>query len=136
MKPKGWKIRELKESDLNKIACAGHDCEEKATHCEHSPFDVSGRSGISFFYLCPDHAGRILMEEAKRKARYGHNDWLFWRNKEGIPRAEKCTRESMKRCLLDIGTQGKFSLLAASSSISFRDNWKIGVNILNHFKYA
>lgn len=47
---------------------------------------------------------------AKRKARYGHRDWVVYRNLEGSI-AELKTPESVKRCLLASGTKGNWSLI-------------------------
>ena len=75
-------------------------------------------------------------ETAKQKARYGHNDWIVWRDKHGVSKSAKLTPETMKECLLDVGTQRKWSLVCASGHGTLRGFWKMGINILNQFKHG
>jgi hypothetical protein len=77
-----------------------------------------------------------LYETAKRKARYGHKDWIVWTDRTGTQHAERLSPASMKRCLLDVGTNGRFSKIGASTGISLLGYWRIGINIINQFKYA
>lgn len=46
---------------------------------------------------------------AQRKARYGHRQWVVWREPSGQDRAEPATADNLKRAMLDTGTQGKFT---------------------------
>lgn len=69
-------------------------------------------------------------------ARYGHKDWIVWTDKAAVQRSERLSRDSMKQCLLDVGTSGGFTEIAASSAHCMRGYWRMGVNILNQFKYG
>ena len=73
------------------------------------------------------------LAEVKKKARYGHRDWLFWQDK-GEQRAEVKSRDAIKRAMLATGTQGKFFLVSANSAILMSVNWRIGVIMLNNAK--
>jgi hypothetical protein len=47
-------------------------------------------------------------DTARRKSRYGHRQWIVWREPAGEYRAELATAANLKRAMLDTGTQGKF----------------------------
>lgn len=70
--------------------------------------------------------------KAKHMARYGHKDWIAWVDKRGVPQAEPCTAENLKRCLLESGTQGHWTLYSGISSM--RGSWWIGTNTLRQMK--
>lgn len=72
-----------------------------------------------------------LLTEVKRKARYGHKDWLLWVSKSGEEVAERLTAASMKRCLLDVGTQGKWTLIHANDGTLSRGYWWMGLNLFH-----
>jgi hypothetical protein len=71
---------------------------------------------------------------AQRKARYGHRDWIVWKNKAGESFAERLTAESMKRCLLDKGTQGRWLLVCASRGDYVLGFWWMGLNLIRQCK--
>jgi hypothetical protein len=64
---------------------------------------------------------------ARRKARYGHRNWIVWTDKQGQPQAEKVTPETMKRCLLDVGTKGKWMLVTADTGSLMKGFWYLGL---------
>jgi len=58
----------------------------------------------------------ITFEDVKRKARYGHKDWLCWFDKTGVARYAPKNLLSMKQCLLDSGTKGEWSIVCKSNA--------------------
>ena len=72
-----------------------------------------------------------LLAETRRKARYGHKDWLLWTSRDGKEVAERLTADSMKRCLLDVGTKGKWTLVCANDGILMRGFWRMGLNLFH-----
>jgi hypothetical protein len=76
------------------------------------------------------------VQTAKRMARYGHRDWLIWTPDGQETKSAKLSSGSIKQCLLEMGTKGRFSVISASTAISFRHGWRTGINILNQFKYG
>ena len=80
-------------------------------------------------------SGRYIYNEAKRKAVYGHRDWLVWTDRDGIQHADRKTYASTKRAMLAVGTQGQFYLIGATDGHSLIIQWRIAVNILHLCKY-
>lgn len=68
-----------------------------------------------------------VYETAKRKARYGHRDWLVWIGRDGKRYAAPRTAESLKAALLASGTQGKFSMYCANDAQGWNIGWWHGV---------
>lgn len=66
--------------------------------------------------------------EATKKARYGHKDWVWW-NGQALPKSP----ESMKRCLLDCGTKGNWTLICADGT-PMKGFWYLGINLLRHMQ--
>lgn len=56
--------------------------------------------------------------EAKRKATYGRNDWVFYSEKSGLQVAELLSVESLKRAMIAKGTKGKFTIFACPGKSS------------------
>ncbi len=80
--------------------------------------------------------GTEARELAIRKARYGHNDWIIWKDKTtGDWHAEKETSASVKRALLAVGTQGYYMCYTASKAWSLMYKWRMGVNAFTQLKY-
>lgn len=75
-------------------------------------------------------------EDAIRKAKYGHKTWLAWRDRQGHLQTARKTPESIKRCLLDVGTQGKWYLITANDGGLMLGFWWMGINLLNQYKYG
>jgi len=80
-------------------------------------------------------SGKSVYAEAKRKAVYGHRDWLVWTDRDGIQHADRKTYASTKRAMLAVGTQGRFSLIGATDGHSMIIRWRTAVNILHWCKY-
>lgn len=74
-----------------------------------------------------------VFQVAKRKARYGHRDWLVWTNRHGIRTSAVKSPESVKRCLLESGTKGRWSLIC-SDGAPMVGYWWIGLNLLRQMK--
>ena len=75
-----------------------------------------------------------LYQVTQRKARFGHNDWVYWRDRNGIAHAERKSIESVKRCLLDCGTNGSWTLIGANDGNGLKGTWRIGINLLAHMR--
>lgn len=73
---------------------------------------------------------------ARRKAKFGHSDWIVFSGKDGISQARRVSQLSLKECLLATGTAGKWYLIGASDGIGMIGSWRMGINILNQFKYG
>lgn len=81
-------------------------------------------------------SGKSVYAEAKRKAVYGHRDWIVWTDRDGIQHADRKTSASTKRAMLAVGTQGRFSLIGATDGVSMVIRWRTAVNILYQCKRA
>jgi hypothetical protein len=73
---------------------------------------------------------------ARRKAKFGHHDWIAWTGKDGIQQARRVSPSSVKECLLATGTAGRWYLIGASDGIGMIGWWRMGINIINQFKYG
>lgn len=67
------------------------------------------------------------METAVRKARYGHRDWLFWRDREGTARIGPADANNFKTAMLACGTQKGFTLIEGSNARFHRMTWPLAV---------
>src|SRR4051812_7729055 len=64
--------------------------------------------------------GKGAFEQAKRKARYGHRDWLVWTDCAVGQIAAPRTAESIKAAMLATGSQRPFFMLHASDACPMR----------------
>lgn len=78
--------------------------------------------------------GELRFQDAQRLARYGHRDYLTWRNRDGRYMVAKKSIESMKQCLLDCGTGGSWTLICANSGTPMKGFWWMGINIIRNMK--
>lgn len=76
------------------------------------------------------------LAEAKRKARYGHRDWVYWIDKSGIDHFALKSKDSVKQAMLATGTQGMWYIIDANSGVLFIARWWMGINIINQDKYG
>lgn len=76
----------------------------------------------------------MTFEEAQRKARYGHRDYIEVVGTEGET-YELLTVSSIKRALLAGGTKGKFMVIAANSAVLHINSWRIGLNMIRNAKH-
>lgn len=77
----------------------------------------------------------MTINDVARKARYGHNDWIVWNDREGVMQARRANREAVKAALLDIGTQGKWFIVGASTGHMHRYRFSDGCRIMRNAKY-
>lgn len=66
-----------------------------------------------------------VFQIAKRKSRYGHRDWIVWRERSGKQVAETFSAEAVKKAMLACGTAGHFFRL--SGGISYMVGWRSAV---------
>lgn len=77
-----------------------------------------------------------LWAMAERKARYGHRDWIVWRDRLGRLHAAAKTATSLKQALLDCGTQHAFTCIGANDGWRHVVTWPTGLNMLRQTKYG
>ncbi len=80
-------------------------------------------------------AGQELAK-AKRKARYGHRDWLYWRDKNGMPHAELKSEESLKEAMTALEESCLVTLLCASDGVGMIVNKDMANIMLGNIKYG
>lgn len=72
---------------------------------------------------------------ARNKARYGHRDWIVWKDKDGSGRAERLTAATMKECLLACGTKrGSWTLVCKNDGTGMMGFWWLGLNLIRQCK--
>jgi hypothetical protein len=76
--------------------------------------------------------GPTCYQQAIRKARFGHHDWIVYRDATGT-HAERKSPESVKRALLASGTKGNWSLICAGGT-PMKGFWWLGINLLAQMK--
>lgn len=69
------------------------------------------------------------LQDVQVKARFGHKDWIYWRQADGSSRAEWKSAESMKRALLATGTKGFWCLVTADDGHLMKGYWRLGITI-------
>ncbi len=74
------------------------------------------------------------LSKARRMARYSHKDWIVWVDASGKRVCARKTPESVKQCLLDRGTQGRWILVEASTASLHQGDWWTGCNIIRQMK--
>lgn len=73
----------------------------------------------------------MTFEEAKRKARYGHKDYIAIPTTDGEV-YERLTVATLKRAMLAAGTKGKLYVIGASNAVLYAHSWRIGVNMMRN----
>lgn len=76
----------------------------------------------------------MTFEEAKRKARYGHRDYIAIPTADGET-YERLTVANLKKAMLAAGTKGKIWVIGASNAILYAHSWRIGVNMIRNARY-
>lgn len=74
-----------------------------------------------------------------RKARYGHKDWLYWKDENGIEHAEIKTEDTLKQMLGSIKeNQGKglFLVIGKNDGVGMYVNEDIAQIMINNSKYG
>jgi hypothetical protein len=72
------------------------------------------------------------METAVRKARHGHRDWLYWRDRAGQAQIGPATAENLKAAMLACGTQKSFTLIEGNTTRFHKMTWPIAVTHRAH----
>lgn len=81
------------------------------------------------------YIGEDAREVAQHKARYGHKNWVVWKNKNNQWVAGVRTAETVKQAMLSTGTQGTFrAYLACDPSSPMFVDWSLGSMWLRHLK--
>lgn len=75
------------------------------------------------------YTGKDASWHAKKKARYGHKDWVVWLGKDGQQHTARKTAESVKAAMLANGTQGKFVMYYGDGTSALW-GWWMGCNYL------
>jgi hypothetical protein len=82
------------------------------------------------------YSGPEAFNEARKKAKFGHHDWITWIDKDGTRQARRVSQAAMKECLLAVGTKGKWWLICASDGVGMIGFWQMGLAIFNRYKYG
>lgn len=77
----------------------------------------------------------MILQDVERKARYGHKNWVVFRDSYGDERAAVATRDSIKAALLAVGSQGSFTLVHANCGTKSRMNWAMGIVAMRNVQY-
>lgn len=80
------------------------------------------------------YVGDGAFDYAKRMSRYGHKDWIVYRDRNGALNARRISAESVKLALLAVGTQGKFTLIPGDGSHNWIVSWHLGINFILNLK--
>lgn len=75
----------------------------------------------------------ITFQDAMRKSRFGRRDWISFKTRSGESVIEYCTPALIKRALLEVGTNGRFSII--SGGTPYLINWRLGVLRLRNSKF-
>lgn len=73
-------------------------------------------------------------DEAMRKAKFGHRDWIAIPTEDGEV-YEPISVRAIKRAMLAAGTRGKFTVLGASTAVHYAHSWRIGVNLIRNARH-
>jgi hypothetical protein len=74
-------------------------------------------------------------EIAGRKARYGHQAQLVWKNRDGSFGTAVRSSDAIRRALLAVGTKGRFTEIS-ERNIKFAYGWRDGIRMLRNAKYG
>jgi hypothetical protein len=79
--------------------------------------------------------GPTAYQDAKKKATYGHKSWIVWCTHDGEIFADYETPSSIKRAMLALGTQGRWTTISGRG-LTFVQRWRDGVRAIKNSKYA
>lgn len=79
---------------------------------------------------------KMTLEEAKRKARYGHKDWIAYKSRAGEMVFALANADSIKAAMLATGTQQPFTLISANDAILMKMSWWIANNVRRQFIFS
>lgn len=77
----------------------------------------------------------LTLQEAQKKARFGHRDWVFFRDATGTGRAGRFSRDALKAALLASGCAGHFYVVCASTGVLERHGWRSGCLMLRNVRH-
>lgn len=72
---------------------------------------------------------------ARTRARYGHTNWIVWRDKDGTKRAARVSIAALKMAMLATGTQGHFTMYQASDGGGAMMTWPLSCLLLKNLKF-
>ncbi len=75
----------------------------------------------------------MTFDEARRKARYGHRDWIAYTDKDGESIYTPASADTLKAAMLATGTQRSFTMICASDGILMKMSWWIANNVRMQF---
>lgn len=85
--------------------------------------------------LIESYSTSLRFQDVVRKARFGHREWIWWKNKYGQSCTSRLTADAMKRCLLDGGTQGNWTLLCSDGTCMKGYFW-LGIIQLSRIRHG
>lgn len=74
-----------------------------------------------------------VFADAKRKAIYGHKDWLAWVTKDGEKKAARITIEALEQMIAEAETMWMY---ARNNGIGMMLNEEIARNMIKNAKYG
>lgn len=77
----------------------------------------------------------LTINDVTRKARYGHRDWIVWNDRAGAMKARQANRDAIKAALLDVGTAGRWFVVAASTGVMHRYGFSDGCRMMRNAKH-
>jgi len=63
--------------------------------------------------------GESAHDYARRKARYGHRDWLVWRDEQDTPKAAPRTTKNLEQAIRETEERGYFHHYLASTATPY-----------------
>lgn len=78
--------------------------------------------------------GETAFQVAVRKARYGHRDWIVWKDKDKQTYAAPMNMKSLKIAMLTHGTNDDFWLIHKNCGTMSYVCWAMAVNIRYQMK--
>ena len=76
--------------------------------------------------------GESAHDLAQRNARYGHRDWIVWRDETGIAKAALRTTEALEQAIRESASHGYFHHYGASSGVSYLITPDLAVPLLEN----
>ncbi|ADO59894.1 hypothetical protein [Paenibacillus polymyxa] len=77
-----------------------------------------------------------VLQTAKRKARYGHRDWVYWKDENGDEHTEVKSSSSVKKAMISVGSKGRYFVVCANNGNLMLGNWRMGITMINNTKYG
>lgn len=75
----------------------------------------------------------MTYQDAVRKARFGHRDWIAYKTRSGESVYVPASAETIKAAMLASGTQKAFTLISANDGIAMKLTWWIANNVRRQF---